>query len=116
MKHTLLVAIAGEQGVDQLRAFVCVCAFEKSRRHLHRRDASDDVEVDTANEDLVMGRRIGRELFLLPSLGKQGVVFSSNCCKGKSKGDDEQSAEHERAGQAGAAGASIRHEGPCFDL
>ena len=73
VKQMLRVAFAGEQPINEERAFVFRFVREERACLLQCGDASDDVEMHATHEGLVTRRRIALKLVSLPVRGQQGV-------------------------------------------
>ncbi len=101
----LHVAVGGEQGVDQLGAFVRRGVGQEFLGFLECGDAAHGVEVNPAQEDVVAGHLVGREFLLLQFLEHQGVDFLGGLGhveraggqRGKTNGGERQQGGQPRA-------------------
>ena len=118
------VPLAGEQRVNEPRAFVWRSIFQKAPRLRQRGDAPDDVEVKAAHEDLVAGWWIGGDFVRLPVSGEElverggglpwiggsGLGMHSVCRCHQNRGSDEGDVQFHQQNKGGAVSGRLVFE------
>ena len=92
VEEVVHVAVAGQELVDELRAFVRRLGVQKRGGLLKSRDASGDIKIDTAQERRIIGRLVGLHLRGFPFLGENGVDLA-RCRGGVGSGVDHAAGE-----------------------